>query len=315
MGEVFHQGQLAVQKITGEQEIAKMRIPMISSSLHPRSTAFIEHQVLAFLGSEDSNGALWLSLIVGEQGFITVPSLQEIKINLSKIRSNKEDIFFTNIKTNPTVGLLFHEAARRARYRAWGKVNEIEGYLSFDIKMGYPSCPKHIQREVIEVSEKSTDLSPQYENGTILGESEKAWILSSHTFFISTQTKKGDIESSHRGGNPGFIDILDNGLIRVPDYLGNSMFSTLGNIYENPKAALLFIDYDKGETLQLSGIAELQFNQNTEGDFHNSGETGRFWIFQTKKWLRTINHHQANTKFIDFSPFNIPQKDQQTQDK
>lgn len=309
MEEVFHEGQLAVQRITGEEEIAKMRIPMISSMLHPRSIAFIEHQVLAFLGTEDATGALWLSLLVGERGFISVPSLQEIKMNLAQIKSSKEDIFFQNIKTKSTVGILFHEAARRARYRAWGNVQETEGHLSFDIKMGYPSCPKHIQREQIEVSEKPVDLSPQHVNGTTLGEEEKAWILGSHTFFITTQTKKGDIESSHRGGDPGFIEILENGSIRVPDYLGNSMFSTLGNIYENPKAALLFIDYTKGETLQLSGIAELQFDQNSEKDFYTSGETGRFWIFQTKQWIRTKNHHQVNTNFIDFSPFNILHQD------
>ena len=83
------------------------------------------------------------------------------------------------------------------------------------------------------------------------------------------------------------------------------MFSTLGNIYENPKAALLFIDYKKGQTLQLTGTAELQFNQNSEEDFYKSGETGRFWTFQTKKWIKTINHHKVDTKFIDYSPYNV----------
>lgn len=309
MDNIFHQGQLAVQKITGQEDLANMRIPMIDSCLHAQSQGFIEHQILAFLGTEDSNGALWLSLIVGERGFISVPSLHEIKFNLDKIHSPKEDIFFENIKTKPTVGLLFHDAARRARYRAWGRVNEKDGYLSFGIKMGYPSCPKHIQREHIEVSNTSTDLSPQYENGTMLGELEKAWILNAHTFFISTQTPNGDVESSHRGGDPGFIEILDNGTIRVPDYHGNSMFSTLGNLYENPKAALLFIDYEKGKTLQLSGLAELQFEQNSKEDFYQSGETGRFWTFQTKQWVKTTNHHKVNTNFIDFSPYNILQKD------
>lgn len=309
MDEIFHKGQLAVQKITGEEEVAKMRIPMIRSTLHPRSIPFIEHQVLAFLGTEDSNGALWLSLMVGERGFITIPSEQEIRFNLGQVVSSQDDIFFTNIKTNATVGLLFHEAARRARYRAWGKVSTIEGHLCFDIRMGYPSCPKHIQSEQIEVLEKPETLSTQYENGTTLCELERNWILGAHTFFICTQTKKGDIEASHRGGDPGFIEILENGAIRVPDYLGNSMFSTLGNIYENPKAALLFIDYKKGETLQLSGHAELQFDQSSEKDLYRSGETGRFWIFQTKQWIRTINHHKVNSKFIDFSPYNIEHRD------
>ena len=305
MNKVFHNGQIAVQKITKEEHIAQQRIPMIKYSLHPRSIPFIENQVLAFIGSEDSNGDLWISLVVGERGFITVPSLKEIKFDLTKISSNKKDIFFKNIKSKPTVGLLFHEAARRARYRAWGVAKEEENQLSFSINMGYPSCPKHIQRQVIELNENSKELSSRVENGTTLGKLEKEWILSAHTFFITTQTKNGDIEASHRGGDPGFIEILENDNLRVPDYLGNSMFSTLGNIYENPKTALLFVNYEKGETLQLSGMAELQFDQTSENDFYKSGETGRFWIFETRQWIKTSNHHNVNTEFIDFSPFNI----------
>lgn len=308
MDEIYHEGQLAVQKITGEEEIAQRRIPTVRSSLHPRSIPFIEHQVLAFLGTEDSDGEIWLSLLVGERGFISVPSPQEIKFDLGKITSSREDIFFKNIATEPTVGLLFHEAAKRARYRAWGTVSEVDGYLSFNIKMGYPSCPKHIQRETIEVPENPKEILPRSESGTTLGTLEKDWIVGAHTFFISTQTKKGDIESSHRGGEPGFIEILEDGTLRVPDYLGNSMYSTLGNIYQNPKAALLFVDYEKGGTLQLTGLAKLQFDQNSEADFHKSGETGRFWTFQTKRWIRTIDHHQVTAEFIDFSPFNIQHK-------
>ncbi len=305
---IFHDGQLAVQKITGEAEIAEMRIPMIQSSLHPRSIPFIEHQILAFIGSEDRKGDLWLSLLVGDRGFIKIPSVEEIIIDLSKLTSNRQDIFFENIKSNPTVGLLFHEAARRARYRAWGVATEVDNELSIKIRMGYPSCPKHIQREHIEVSDDAGIISPTYTKGNDLGEAEKNWIKSAHTFFISTQTKKGDIESSHRGGDPGFIEIQENGHLRVPDYVGNSMFSTLGNIYENPKAALLFVDYKKGETLQLSGTAKLEFEQNSEDDFYKSGETGRFWTFETKHWIRTTNHHTVQAEFLDFSPFNVLSK-------
>ena len=86
------------------------------------------------------------------------------------------------------------------------------------------------------------------------------------------------------------------------------MFSTLGNIYENPKAALLFVDHTKGQTLQLTGAAALQFDQNSEEDYYKSGETGRFWTFDTKQWIRTINHHEVTSEFIDFSPFNVLSK-------
>ncbi len=305
MSHTFHNGQLAVQKIAKEAHIAKARIPMLKDSLHPRFIPFIEHQVLAFVGSEDVEKNLWLSLLVGQRGFIKIPSIEEITFDISKIESNTNDIFFKNIETKSTVGLLFHEAERRARYRAWGKAHKKDNRISFDISLGYPSCPKHIQQEVIELPKNSEAITPRIEKGVSLNDLQKEWIASAHTFFIATQTKKGNIDASHRGGNPGFIEVLANGHLRVPDYLGNSMFSTLGNIYENPKAALLFVDYKKGETLQLSGSAQLEFNQHSDKDYHKSGETGRFWTFETKKWIKTSDHHQVLNQFVDFSPFNI----------
>jgi len=305
MDHTFTNGQLAIQKITKEEHIAKMRIPMVKDTLHERFIPFLEYQILAFPGSQDAQGNLWISLLVGERGFIKAPSIHEITFDISKITSNKNDIFFKNIETNATVGLLFHEAARRARYRAWGNATKKDNLLSFNINMGYPSCPKHIQEEIIQLPENSPTVTSKTEKGTTLNGLEKEWIANAHTFFITTQTKKGDIEASHRGGNPGFIEVLENGHLRVPDYLGNSMFSTLGNIYENPKAALLFVDYKKGQTLQLSGLATLEFDQHSDNDFHKSGETGRFWTFETKQWIKTLNHHQVINEFLEFSPFNV----------
>ena len=305
MEDVFHEGQKAVQRITGEEEIAQRRIPTIKTSINQRSLTFIESQILAIPGSEDVDGDIWLSLLVGNRGFIKVPSPQEITFDLNQVISNKEDIFFKNIITKPTVGLLFHEAVRRARYRAWGQASHNDDQIKVDIKMGYPSCPKHIQRVVLEVPEETPALKATYQNGTTLGDEEKKWMTSAHTFFIGTQTKKGDIEASHRGGDPGFVEIIENDILRIPDYLGNSMYSTLGNIYENPKASLLFVDYEKGETLQLTGTAELQFDQMSDEDFYKSGETGRFFIFKTKRWIRTVNHHKINSEFVDYSRFNI----------
>jgi len=60
--------------------------------------------------------------------------------------------------------------------------------------------------------------------------------------------------------------------------------------------------------LQLTGLAKLQFDQNSEADFYRSGETERFWTFKTQRWIKTINHHKVTAEFIDFSPFNIVHK-------
>ena len=89
-----------------------------------------------------------------------------------------------------------------------------------------------------------------------------------------------------------------------PDYPGNSLFNTLGNIHENPKTGLLFVDFEKGETLQLTGKGELAFGQKGVADLEKSGATGRFWYFQTEQWIHTTDHHYLDWQFLTYSPFN-----------
>ncbi len=112
------------------------------------------------------------------------------------------------------------------------------------------------------------------------------------------------MDASHRGGAKGFVEILENGTLKIPDYKGNSMYNTLGNFLLNPRAGLLFIDFQAGITLQLSGTASLLFNQSAGEDLQKTTGTGRYWLFETKEWILTEQHHQADWEFIDFSPFN-----------
>ena len=59
MENIFHDGQLEVQRIAGEEDIAKQRLPMLLDAIHQRAIPFIEHQVLAFPGSVDDHGDIW----------------------------------------------------------------------------------------------------------------------------------------------------------------------------------------------------------------------------------------------------------------
>src|SRR5260370_982463 len=78
--------------------------------------------------------------------------------------------------------------------------------------------------------------------------------------FIATDKVDRGADVSHKGGNPGFVRVLDEHRIAFPDYNGNSMFNTLGNLTDNPHAGLLFIDFDTGRTLQLTGRASLDWS-------------------------------------------------------
>ena len=81
---------------------------------------------------------------------------------------------------------------------------------------------------------------------------------------VATASDRGDADASHRGGNPGFVQVLSPRLLRWPDYVGNAMFMTLGNITVHPPAGLLVPDWGTGSTLQLAGTAQLRWGPDRE---------------------------------------------------
>ena len=304
MEQVFHQGETAVQQLAGEYQRAQMVGRAIHSSLYGGASHFIEKQPMAFIGSTDSHGHVWLSLVVGDFGFVKVDHPTEISLDESRIHSSKEDIFFSNIREEKNVGLLFIEPGTRRRFRVNGQVEWKDHEIVIQIGEAYGNCPKYIQRRVFSLPEQSLIVKSKTIEGNQLGASEKSWIQKADTFYVATRGLNGKTDASHRGGNQGFVEVLFDGTLRIPDYPGNSMFNTLGNIYENPNAGLLFVDFEKGATLQLTGEAELNFEQSSKDDLQKTGDTGRFWLFKTKKWIQTQNHHLLDWKLIDYSPFN-----------
>ena len=97
---------------------------------------------------------------------------------------------------------------------------------------------------------RATDLSVDHQRLIALAE----------TFFIATDHPESGAAISHRGGNPGFVRVAGSRRLAIPDYAGNNLFNTLGNIAANPRVGLLFIGFESGRTLQLSGRATIDWD-------------------------------------------------------
>ena len=304
MTSVFNSGEQKLQQLTGEARMASMNGRIIKEKIVGGAINFIEKQALAFVASTDPEGQNWASLLLGDFGFIQVPNNQLVIFDLNKIRSPKEDVFFTNILSNPQVGLLFIEMASRIRYRVNGKASIKGQFLEIQIQEAYPNCPKYIQRRDFKEEQAFLETPAQIEKGKALGSPQLEWIQKADTFFVASSGADGRADASHRGGKAGFVEIVSEDSLRIPDYPGNSMFNTLGNIYENRATGLLFIDFKLGKVLQLTGKATIQLEQNSEADLQQTGQTGRFWLFHIDQWIMTQKHHQLEWDFIDYSPFN-----------
>ncbi len=76
-------------------------------------------------------------------------------------------------------------------------------------------------------------------------------------FFIATADATGQPQCSYKGGDPGFVRVVDDTTVAFPVYDGNGMFLTTGNLSENPFVGLLFVDFEHGSRLRLNGEASI----------------------------------------------------------
>lgn len=90
-----------------------------------------------------------------------------------------------------------------------------------------------------------------------LAPDEQAFIASRDFFFLSTVDADGWPTVSYKGGGAGFVRVLDPKTIAFPGYDGNGMFLSAGNVAENAKVGLLFIDFETPHRLRVQGCGEI----------------------------------------------------------
>jgi predicted pyridoxine 5'-phosphate oxidase superfamily flavin-nucleotide-binding protein len=90
---------------------------------------------------------------------------------------------------------------------------------------------------------------------TAFSESDRAYIENASYFFLATADAEGRPDVSFKGGPPGFVRVTGPSEIAFPDYDGNGMFKSLGNVGVNPSVALLFIDFERPRRLRVNGTA------------------------------------------------------------
>ena len=100
---------------------------------------------------------------------------------------------------------------------------------------------------------------------------DKAFIGSRPLFFLSTADADGWPDCSYKGGLPGFVRVIAADTIAFPNYDGNGMFRSLGNLRVNPKLGMLFIDFETPKRLRVNGVASLDERDPLLGEFPGAG--------------------------------------------
>ena len=90
-----------------------------------------------------------------------------------------------------------------------------------------------------------------------IDEADRAFIEGLDMFFLATADAQGRPTCSYKGGDPGFVRVLDERTLAFPDYDGNGMFLSLGNALVNPEVGLLFVSFERRRRVRLNGTASV----------------------------------------------------------
>lgn len=298
----FHEGERAVQLRAAETAIADRNITVLTDTVVGGARPFIAKQFMVALASMDDTGAVWSSVLFGKLGFLHTEDGKTIQVDVASEERDLADPLWRNIAGTPDLGMLFIELGSRRRYRVNGRIARADAAgLTVAIREAYPNCPKYIQRRHLRQI-GAPRLPGQSAEGTVLRGAVEALIRQADTLFVASHHAEAGADASHRGGNAGFIQIVDDTTLRIPDYHGNSLFNTLGNFHSDSRAGLCIPDFEHGQMLQLTGDAVVVWNMD---DPHNdTGGTRRYWEFKVQRWILRDTPQPLAWEYLDASPFN-----------
>ena len=260
--------------------------------------SFFEGLPYLLVGALDAGGAPVATILTGAPGFARSTDPQTLVV---RSLPGAADPTTPGIAVGSDIALLGIDLATRRRNRANGMViAKDEKGFTIHVEQSFGNCPKYIQRRSVEATTRTPG---QLEESDRLDQAARDLIRNADTFFIASRSRPelqevARVDVYHRGGLPGFVSIAADGGLIVPDYRGNRYFNTLGNLLGDPRATLLFIDFERGDLLQLQGLVTIDWSRDSSS---GSRLVERSWHFQVLRAWRRAAAIPLKWQFIDYS--------------
>jgi predicted pyridoxine 5'-phosphate oxidase superfamily flavin-nucleotide-binding protein len=286
----FHQGELEAQARAG----LSARGAGIRDFMPAQHRDFFTLLPHLFAAGLDEDGWPIGTVLTGAPGFAHSPSPVSLRIDASPADGDPAS---AALREGAGIGLLGIELTTRRRNRANGVVTGRDATgLSIDVTQSFGNCAKYIQtRSPTPIARAPA----QVEQLPGLDQAARVLIGGADTLFVASASgaergPSAGIDISHRGGRPGFVRIDGDGLT-IPDFAGNSYFNTLGNLLIEPRAGLLFLDFERGDLIQLQGETEIVWDGRELGGLDGAQ---RLWRFR----VRRVWRHKAALPFTWSAP-------------
>ncbi|KAK7538865.1 oxidoreductase-like protein [Phyllosticta citricarpa] len=278
----FSEGERQIQRLMNPS-LRELDNPTAPTLTHQAAFALNNFPLIA-LGALDSQDRPWTTLLggspplaqplgdslVGVQAKVNAASdpviealfdAKQHQVNGQVIREETPGKMIgglpIHLETRKRVKIFGRMAARKLSLGTEDdRVGDIQ--LFFNVEQSLGNCPKYINAKQIV----PTTPSPHLEStGSILSPAAQELITKSDLFFISSSNSTTDMDTNHRGGPPGFVRIIqskhsETASIVYPEYSGNRLYQTLGNLQSTPRAGICFPDFETGDVLYLTGNTE-----------------------------------------------------------
>jgi len=263
---------------------------------------------MGFVGFEDSQRHVWCSIVTGEPGFLWAADDNTVQIDAIARRG---DPLIGLVDEGQHVGFLAIDLATRRRMRVNGRVRWTDdGDFQIAADQVYSNCSKYIQAREWSAAAEAGE-STHGRTTVALEDDQVSLIGNADTFFIASIHAEQGADCSHRGGAPGFVRGINAQTLLFADYAGNNMFNTLGNLIEDPRCGLLFIDFDTGRTLQLTGrafVKQAEESARTASGSETRSDSepgeGRTVEFRIDRVIQLPEPIPLRWTFLEASPFN-----------
>lgn len=284
-GSPFHRGEREIQERLGVHDrLEDLGRRVIRDFMPDQHREFFARLPYLVVGTVDDENRPWASILVGNPRFVTSPEPRRLKITARPLVA---DPLNETLAAGTDIGLLGIDLHSRRRNRLNGRVVAL-GEEGFEVAVAksFGNCPQYIQARPAHsraLANAPLTKTPVH-RGDHLDKAARDLIGRSDTFFIATSYSEDHadiaqgVDVSHRGGKPGFVRVEDERTFVFPDFSGNNHFNTLGNILLNPRAGFLFVDFERGDLLYLTGGAEIIWEGDELAAFEGAQRLVRFRV-------------------------------------
>lgn len=291
---IFNDDELRAQSLAGGGSPGTGIRPVMVEQ-HRTFFAMLPYLLVASL---DDAGHPVAGMLTGDPGFVHAPDETQLRIDAIPDRRTP---LAAVLQPGKPAGILGIDLATRRRNRANGTIVAADPRgLTIAIAQSFGNCPQYIQRRSVE---HAADAPGHAETLAGLDAEARHAIEHADTFFVASRSRElGDandgVDISHRGGRPGFVSV-EGDTLSIPDFRGNRYFNTLGNLLGDPRSALLFVDFERGDVLHLQGVADIDWSDDVARAVEGAE---RVWRFHVRSAWRGVSVVPLRWRFIDQSP-------------